>query len=113
MFRTRADVSARNERFWRGAHAHGIRVYADVEPIGWSQYGTSDELIEPKGAPRPRERTWRITCFAVDRRFPRKGVAAGALHAALESIRRQGGGLVQAFSGCVLVDESKWLRQGS
>ena len=77
--------------------AHGILVYADDEPIGRCQYGTSDELLARNGAPQPRSRTWRITCFVVDRRFRRKGVARLALRAALESIRHQGGGLVEAF----------------
>src|SRR5204863_2588355 len=59
--------------------------------------GTSDELLARKRAPRDSERAWRITCFVVDKRFRRKGVAAIALHAALESIRHRGGGLVEAF----------------
>jgi GNAT superfamily N-acetyltransferase len=101
IFRTRAEVSVQNHRAKRAlleqGHAHGILVYADDEPVGWCQYGTSDELLARKGAPQPRERSWRITCFVVDRRFRRKGVAAIALHTALESIRTQGGGLVEAF----------------
>jgi GNAT superfamily N-acetyltransferase len=101
VFRTRAEVSVQNHRA-KGAlleegHAHGVLVYADDEPIGWCQYGTSDELLAQMGAPQPEERAWRITCFVVDRRFRRKGVAGTALHAALESIRYQGGGLVEAF----------------
>src|SRR5262249_37673351 len=76
--RTQTDVSVQNRRAKRalleGGYAHGILVYADGEG-GWCQYGTSDELIARKGAPRPQERTWRITCFVVDRRFRRQGVA--------------------------------------
>ena len=40
---------------------------------------------------------WRITCFFVDREYRGKGIAKIALHAALESIRNQGGGIVEAF----------------
>ena len=47
----------------------------------------SDELLARKGAPQPRERTWRIPCFVVDRRFRRHGVAGVALHAAMRACR--------------------------
>jgi GNAT superfamily N-acetyltransferase len=101
VFRTRAEVSVQNHRAKRAlleeGHAHGVLVYADDEPIGWCQYGTSDELLARMGVPQPEERAWRITCFVVYRRFRRKGVAGTALHAALETIRHQGGGLVEAF----------------
>ncbi len=40
---------------------------------------------------------WRITCFVVDRKHRRRGVAAVALQAALESIKKKGGGLVEAY----------------
>src|SRR5947209_4111100 len=40
---------------------------------------------------------WRITCFFVDRDHRGRGVAKTALHAALESIKKQGGGIVEAF----------------
>lgn len=94
-------MSVENHRAKRAlldeGRAHGILVYADDEPVGWCRYGTSDELLGRTGAPEQDERVWRITCFVVDRRHRRKGVAALALRAALESIRRRGGGLVEAF----------------
>jgi len=40
---------------------------------------------------------WRITCFTVDRKYRRRGVASFALKAALEAIRSKGGGLVEAY----------------
>lgn len=40
---------------------------------------------------------WRITCFVVDRKYRRRGIAGVALAAALESIKRQGGGIVEAY----------------
>lgn len=40
---------------------------------------------------------WRITCFAVDSKHRRRGVASVALKAALEAIRKEGGGLVEAY----------------
>ena len=86
-------------------HAHGILVYRDGAPVGWCQYGLREELPRIERGrkyrafandlgPPPR---WRITCFFVDRPYRRAGAARFALHAALESIRRRGGGIVEAY----------------
>ncbi len=85
--------------------SHGILVYADGEPIGWCQYGLKAELprIENNSTYRKfasegdPQTLWRITCFVVDRKYRRRGVAQAALHAALEAIRGKGGGLVEAY----------------
>ena len=107
--RTRAERGVRNcsekrelvEREW----AHGILVYAEGEPVGWCQYGPSEELprmdntrkyrgLAPEGE---TDRLWRITCFAVLKKWRKRGVAGTALKAALEAIRKRGGGLVEAY----------------
>jgi GNAT superfamily N-acetyltransferase len=84
---------------------HGIIVYANGEPIGWCQYGPAaefpriDESRHYRGL-APGEgtaRLWRITCFAVNKQYRRRGVAGIALKAALEAIRRKRGGLVEAY----------------
>ena len=85
--------------------AHSVLVYEEGTPVGWCQYGTSEELPRidagrnyKRAAPRPPEgKLWRITCFFVDRRFRRKGVAKAGLKRALVSIARRGGGTVEAF----------------
>ena len=85
--------------------AHGILVYCEGAPVGWCQYGPREELpriergrkyraLASHLGPPPR---WRITCFFVDRPFRRSGAARFALHAALEAIRRRGGGIVEAY----------------
>src|SRR5215471_21306562 len=104
--RTRAERGVRNRRqkkeLVEHGLAHGILVYAKGEPVGWCQYGPKEELpridhsrkyrgLAPKGAP---ERLWRITCFAVLKKYRKRGVATAALKAALEAIRKKGGGLV-------------------
>lgn len=81
--------------------AHGILVYDGDEPIGWCQFGPKGELpiadarrtspLFPDG-----DRTWKITCFVTLKAYQREGVARTSLHAALEAIRRKGGGRVQA-----------------
>src|SRR5713226_4496307 len=69
-YRTRAEVGVRNhqdkEQLVDQGRAHGILVYANGEPIGWCQYGLSDELPvidrnreNPGPAPaEPTERVW-------------------------------------------------------
>jgi len=85
--------------------AHGILVYAKGEPIGWCQYGPREELPRADNTQKYRrlalekgaDKLWRITCFIVDRNYRERGVASEALKAALETIRKKGGGLVEAY----------------
>lgn len=106
--RTRAERGRRNRRQKRElveqGCAHGILVYTNGEPVGWCQYGPREELprIDNKHsyqglAPGGTQKLWRITCFAVLKPYRKRGVASAALQAALESIRKQGGGLVEAY----------------
>jgi hypothetical protein len=84
---------------------HGIIVYSGKTPIGWVQYGPKPEL--PRlDASKPYQklslndegkRFWRITCFFVDRNNRRRGVAGFGLNAALASIKKKGGGIVEAY----------------
>lgn len=106
---TRAERGVRNRRkkrelVERGC-SHGILVYAKGEPVGWCQYGPQEELpridssrnycgLAPEGG---AERLWRITCFVVDKKYRRRGVASAALKAALNAIRNKVGGLVEAY----------------
>jgi len=85
--------------------SHAILVYEGKIPVGWCQYGPREELpridagrgYRKVGPPADGERVWRITCFFVDRDHRGKGVAKIALRAALESIEKRGGGVVEAF----------------
>ena len=73
--------------------------------MGWCQYGPKDELPRIDNSRKYRglaperttDRLWRITCFAVLKKYRRLGVATAALKAALEAIRKKGGGLVEAY----------------
>lgn len=102
------ERAARNRKQKRelveAGRSHGILVYAKGEPVGWCQYGPKEELprIDSNSTYRTLaleapSRLWRITCFVVDRRYRRRGVASIALKAALQAIRRRGGGLVEAY----------------
>ncbi|HET7405427.1 MAG TPA: GNAT family N-acetyltransferase [Candidatus Bathyarchaeia archaeon] len=85
--------------------AHGVLVYAADDPVGWCQYGLREELPRTDDSRNYRKfprsvsqgRMWRITCFVVDQHYRGKGLASFALRAALESIRKQGGGMVESY----------------
>lgn len=114
--RTRAARGVRNRRekkkLVEAGRAHGILVYHEGEPVGWCQYGPREELprIDNKHyyrglAPDGAQKLWRITCFVVHKKYRRRGVGTAALHAALEAIRRRGGGLVEAYP------INRWLKR--
>lgn len=111
--RSRAERGVRNggekrNLVERGC-AHGILVYLKGEPVGWCQYGLREELPRIDNSRKYQrltrglasqsgtERLWRITCFAVLKRYRRRGVAGAGLKAALEAIKKKGGGLVEAY----------------
>lgn len=106
---TRSQRGARNRREKKAlldkGCAHGILVYAGEQPVGWCQFGPQAELPRIDNSRKyqalrltvSRRKLWRITCFVVDKRYRRKGVATAALTAALQSIRNRGGGLVEAY----------------
>jgi len=106
MTRSRVARSRRDKKaLVENGCSHGILVYCDGEPVGWCQYGPKEEFprvdagtIYRRLALGSRDgRLWRITCFWVDRKHRDQGVAGTALKAALVSIRKRGGGLVEAF----------------
>jgi GNAT superfamily N-acetyltransferase len=85
--------------------SHAMIVYDGEKPVGWCQYGPKEELpridagrgyrkVEPLTS---KKKLWRITCFFVDKEYRGKGVAGTGLKEALQSIRKQGGGIVEAY----------------
>jgi len=107
----RRKINRRDKaRLVRQGRSHAILVYEEDTPIGWCQYGPREELpridagrnYRKVGPPANQGRLWRITCFFVDRKHRGRGVAKFALKAALRSIGRQGGGVVEA---CPVVSE--------
>ena len=111
---------ARNRREKRDlvekGRAHGVLVYSDGEPIGWCQYGPKEELPRVENrpgyrklAPEDSRGVWRITCFVVDKRYRRSGVASTALKAALDAIKKKGRGRVEAYPITRWGDYSNWF----
>lgn len=84
---------------------HGIIVYSGEKPVGWVQYGPKPELprldasktYQKVSLDDEGKKLWRITCFFVDRNNRRRGVGGFGLNAALESIKKKGGGIVEAY----------------
>ncbi len=124
---TKEERAERNRRdkesLVRQGQSHAIIVYKDHAPVGWCQYGVKEELprIDARQGYRgirspPRgKKLWRITCFFVDKDHRGQGVARTALRGAIESITRQGGGVVEAYpvvSGKGLKDPT-WMWSGS
>lgn len=112
---SRAERGVRNRKQKREllekGCAHGILVYAEGEPVGWCAYGPREELPRIDNSRKYQEfateirtqKLWRIPCFVVHKKYRRKGVATAALRAALEAIRKKGGGVVEGYP------ISRWL----
>ena len=108
-------------RLVREGRSHAILVYDGKTAIGWCQYGDRNELPRidarrtyRKAAPPVGDvKLWRITCFFVDPKYRGRGVAKYALKAALESIKEQGGGIVEAYpvvsAKMAAVPEWRWF----
>lgn len=105
----------------RQGRSHAILVYEGKTAVGWCQYGSQDELPRidarrtyRKVAPPAKDADlWRITCFFVDPKRRGRGIAKVALKAALESIQKQGGGIVEAYpvvsAKMAAVPEWRWF----
>ncbi len=93
------------ETLVRQGRSHAVLVYDGRTPVGWCQYGPEEELpridsgrnYRKIGPPAHDEKLWRITCFFVDKDHRGKGVARTALRGAIESIKKHGGGIVEAY----------------
>lgn len=96
------DNRALKERLVREGRAHAALVFDGDEAVGWCEYGTPEELPniyhrKEYEAGLTRLPDYRLTCFFVDKRYRRKGVAAVALDGALDLIAQAGGGVVEAY----------------
>ena len=90
------------QRLVSEGRAHAALVFDGDDAVGWCQYGTPEELPniyhrKDYEACLDRLPDYRLTCFFVDRRYRRKGVAAVALRGALDLIAQAGGGVVEAY----------------
>jgi GNAT superfamily N-acetyltransferase len=77
-------------------------VFDGDRAVAWCQYGTPDELPniyhrKEYLVGQDKVPDYRLTCFFVDKKYRRKGVAAVALQGALDLIAQAGGGVVEAY----------------
>ncbi|PKH43388.1 Acetyltransferase (GNAT) family protein [Nocardioides alpinus] len=85
-----------------GGTVHQVLVYDGDTCVGWCQFGSPVELPNIKNG-KAYERglvalpTWRIGCLFTGGRHRGQGVARAAVTAALDEIRRAGGGVVEAY----------------
>jgi GNAT superfamily N-acetyltransferase len=93
---------ALKEQLVREGKAHAALVFDGDVAVGWCEYGTPEELPNiyhrkeyEEGLDRPP--AYRLTCFFVDKRYRRRGVAEVALRGALGLIAEAGGGDVEGY----------------
>ena len=96
------DHRVQKERRVRAGTAHAALVFDGDLCVGWCQFGSPEELTRIKFGKAYRAVVtdppdWRITCFFIDSKYRRKGVASAALKGALREIARLGGGTVESM----------------
>ena len=100
---TWAQQRETNLRTMRGlvdqGRSSGILVYDRGAPVAWCQFVPKDRLRWTDVASSGAE--WFITCFVVDPRYRGLGASAVALRAAVEAIRRRGGGVVEGHATAI------------
>ena len=93
---------ALKERLVNEGRAHAALVFDGDAAVAWCEYGTPDELPninhrKEYEAALDRLPDYRLTCFFVDKKYRRQGLADVALHGALHLIAQAGGGIVEAY----------------
>jgi GNAT superfamily N-acetyltransferase len=99
--RSAARRGKKEQRVRQGT-AHAALVYDGSACVGWSQFGSPEELPRIKHLRVYCEEVttlpdWRITCFFVDKEYRSRGVSSAALAGALVEIGRLGGGTVESY----------------
>jgi GNAT superfamily N-acetyltransferase len=79
----------------------GLLAYVDGVPAGWVAVAPRDEYPRLDRSPKLRRLddrpVWSITCFTIDRRHRRRGVAAALLDAAVDFARQRGAEVMEAY----------------
>ena len=81
---------------------HQVLVYDGDRCVGWCQFGPPAEVATIKNRKAYEQGLaelpdWRIGCIFTSAKDRGKGVAATAVAAALDEIKRAGGGVVEAY----------------
>jgi len=85
----------------RSGKAHGVLAFFENEPVGWCSFGPRQDfpLLETVSAYKRDDiaNVWSIVCFFIHRKWRRKGLSRGLLKAAVETIRKRGVKIVEAY----------------
>ena len=100
--RTAETNRALKERLVNEGRAHAALVFDGAEAVAWCEYGSPAELPninhrKKYEASVDRLPDYRLTCFFVDKKYRRQGLADVALGGALDLIAQAGGGVVEAY----------------
>jgi ribosomal protein S18 acetylase RimI-like enzyme len=89
------------QRLVDAGRAPGLLAYVDGVPAGWVAVAPRDEYPRLDRSPKLRRLddrpVWSITCFSIDRRHRRRGVAAVLLDAAVDFAQERGAAVVEAY----------------
>jgi GNAT superfamily N-acetyltransferase len=89
------------QRLVDAGRAPGLLAYVDGVPAGWVAVAPRDEYPRLDRSPKLRRLddrpVWSITCFSIDRRHRRRGVAAVLLDAAVDFAQERGAEVVEAY----------------
>jgi GNAT superfamily N-acetyltransferase len=100
--RTPESNRALKERLVNEGRAHAALAFDGDAAVAWCQYGSPAELPniyhrKEYEAELDRLPDYRLTCFFVDRKYRRTGMARVVLQGALQLIAEAGGGVVEAY----------------
>jgi GNAT superfamily N-acetyltransferase len=96
-----AEAKRRQKALVLAGKSRGLLAFSAGEPVGWCAYGRRTEftaLARSRAlACDDAEQVWSLPCFFIKAGWRGRGVARALLHAALETLRRQGARLAEAY----------------
>ncbi len=79
----------------------GLVAYVEDEPVGWAAVAPREEYPRLDRSPKLRRvddtAVWSVTCFTVDRRHRRQGVAEALLAAVVDHAAARGATVVEGY----------------
>jgi GNAT superfamily N-acetyltransferase len=96
-----AAMKRRQRALVRSGASRGVLAFVEGEPVGWCAYGRRAHFSRLQRSPAlacdDAESVWSVPCFFVKAGFRGRGVSRALLRHALQSIRREGGRIAEAY----------------
>jgi GNAT superfamily N-acetyltransferase len=96
-----AVAKRRQKKLILAGQSHGLLALSGGEPVGWCAFGRRSEFT---ALARSRtlacddaEQVWSLPCFFIKAGWRGRGVARALLRAALQTLRRRGARIVEAY----------------